>query len=79
MEDLLNGRIEAALMDQLPADDSIAKGKNVKKAGTHGEPDFFGVAFRKDDNDLRAKINEGYKLLMADPYWKELIAKYLKK
>ncbi len=79
VEDLLNGRIEAALMDQLPADDSIAKGKNVKKAGTHGEPDFFGVAFRKDDNDLRAKINEGYKLLMADPYWKELIAKYLKK
>ena len=79
VEDLLNGRIEDALMDQLPADDSIAKGKNVKKAGTHGEPDFFGVAFRKDDNDLRAKINEGYKLLMADPYWKELIAKYLKK
>ena len=78
VEDLLNGRIEAALMDQLPADDAIAKGKAVIKAGTHGEPDFFGVAFRKEDNELRGKINEGYKLLMADPYWKELIAKYLK-
>ena len=79
VEDLLNGRIEAALMDQLPAEDAIAKGKAVKKAGTHGQPDFFGVALRNGDDKLRDTINKGYKLLMADPFWKELIAKYLNK
>lgn len=79
VEDLLNGRIDAALMDQLPADDSIAKGKAVKKAGTHGEPDQFGVAIRKGDKELRALIEEGYRKLKADPYWQELQAKYLKK
>ena len=79
VEDLHNGRIDAALMDQLPADDSIAKGKAVKKAGTHGEPDQFGVAIRKGDKELRALIEEGYRKLKADPYWQELQAKYLKK
>ena len=79
VEDLVNGRIDAALMDQLPAEDSIAKGKAVKKAGTHGEPDQFGVAIRKGDTELRALIDEGFRKLQADPYWKELQEKYLRK
>lgn len=79
VEDLLNGRIQAALMDELPADDAISKGRAVKKAGVHGKPDGFGVALRKDDNELRALIDEGYRKLMADPYWQELQKKYLHK
>lgn len=79
VEDLLNGRIQAALMDELPADDAISKGRAVKKAGTHGEPDNFGVALRKGDKELRALIDEGYKKLKADPYWQELQKKYLNK
>ncbi len=79
VEDLLNGRIQAGLMDKLPADDSISKGKAVKIVGVHGKPDNFGVAVRKDDNELRTMINNGYKLLMADPRWKELQKKYLEK
>lgn len=79
VEDLLNGRIQAALMDELPADDAISKGRAVKKAGTHGEPDDFGVALRKDEKDLRKLIDEGYTHLKADPYWQELQKKYLNK
>ena len=79
IEDLLNGRIDCAYMDELPADDSIAKGRAVKKIGTHGTPTDFGVAVRKSDTELLKIINEGYKKLMADPYWKELQKKYLNK
>ncbi len=79
VEDILNGRIQAGLMDALPAEDSIAKGKAVKKVGTHGQPDNFGVAIRKDDKELRRLIDEGYKLLMADPHWEALKEKYLRK
>ncbi|WP_302616519.1 transporter substrate-binding domain-containing protein, partial [uncultured Desulfovibrio sp.] len=61
------------------ADDAISKGRAVKKAGVHGKPDGFGVALRKDDNELRALIDEGYRKLMADPYWQELQKKYLHK
>lgn len=79
VEDLLNGRIQAALMDELPANDAIEKGRAVKKAGVHGTPDQFGVAMRKEDTELHALINEGYKKLLADPYWQELQKKYLNK
>ena len=79
VEDLLNGRIQAALMDELPANNAIENGRAVKKAGTHGQPDQFGVAMRKEDKELQNLVNEGYKKLMADPYWKELQKKYLSK
>ncbi|MBO4301206.1 MAG: amino acid ABC transporter substrate-binding protein [Desulfovibrio sp.] len=79
VEDLLNGRIQAALMDELPADNAIKTGRAVKKAGTHGEPDNFGVAMRREDTELHKLVNEGYKKLMADPYWMELQKKYLSK
>ncbi len=77
VEDIINGRIDAGLMDALPAGDAIAKGKAVVIAGAHGHPDQFGVALRKGDKETMTLINEGYKLLMADPYWKELQNKYL--
>lgn len=79
VEDLLNGRIQAALMDELPADDAISKGRAVKKAGTHGVPDDFGVALRKDEQELRKLVDEGYRKLRQDPYWQELQKKYLNK
>ncbi|MDO5483980.1 MAG: ABC transporter substrate-binding protein [Desulfovibrionaceae bacterium] len=77
--DLLNGRIQAALMDELPADDAISKGRAVKKVSSHFKPDQFGVAFRNEDKELQKVINEGYRKLMADPYWIELQKKYLNK
>ncbi|MDR1659084.1 MAG: transporter substrate-binding domain-containing protein [Desulfovibrio sp.] len=44
---------------------------------TAGEPDDFGVAMRKEDVSLHKIVNEGYRKLKADPYWKELQVKYL--
>ncbi len=77
VEDLLNGRIDAVALDSAPANDMIKKGKNVKIVGDFGVVDNFGVATRNEDADLRNAINEGYKLLMADPYWEELKEKYI--
>jgi len=76
VEDLLIGRITAALMDSPPAQDSISKGKAIKIAGVYGEPTFFGVAMRKEDTELQNLVNGGYKKLLADPFWKELQRKY---
>ena len=79
VEDLLNGRIDAFALDSAPAEDAISKGKAVKVVGNFGDVDDFAVATRNDDAELRKQVNEGYKLLMADPYWKELQAKHLSK
>ncbi|MEW6263639.1 MAG: ABC transporter substrate-binding protein [Thermodesulfobacteriota bacterium] len=76
VEDVLNGRIEAAAMDDAPAHDAVGK-KPVKILGEFGmNPEKFGYAVRKEDKELLDKLNEGLKKLMASPYWKELIAKH---
>ena len=79
VEDVLNGRISAAAMDDAPAEDAAAK-KPVKILGTFGMHDEnFGYAVRKQDTELLDTLNKGLKMLMADPYWDELVKKYLRK
>ena len=77
VEDVLNGRIVAAAMDDAPAKDAVKKGKAVKTIGEFGMPEEnFGYAVRKEDAELLTKINDGLKKLMASPYWAELKKKY---
>jgi polar amino acid transport system substrate-binding protein len=77
VEDVINGRIVAAAMDDAPAKDAVTKKKNVKIIGTFGMPDEqFGYAFRKEDTDLLNTFNEGLKKIMASPLWEELKNKY---
>ena len=76
VEDILNGRISAAAMDDAPAKDAAGK-KDVEIIGTFGmHSEDFGYAIRKEDTALMADMNEGLKRLMASPHWKELIKKY---
>ena len=78
IEDLLNGRADAIALDSAPANDAISKGKPIKIIGEFAPADDFGVAIRNEDVELREMINEGFKLLKADPYWTTLQEKYLK-
>lgn len=76
VEDILNGRIDAAAMDDAPANDAAAK-KDVQVLGPFGmEEEDFGYAVRKDDTELLAKINASLKKLMASPEWEVLKKKY---
>ncbi|WP_028582007.1 ABC transporter substrate-binding protein [Desulfogranum japonicum] len=76
IEDLLNGRIDAAAMDDAPAQDAASK-KAVQILGTFGmEEEEFGYAVRKDETELLQQVNTALEKLMASPYWEELIAKY---
>jgi polar amino acid transport system substrate-binding protein len=76
VEDVLNGRIVAAAMDDAPAHDAVSK-KAVKILGNFGmHPEDFGYAVRKDDTDLLKKVNASLEKLMATPHWEELIVKY---
>lgn len=75
-QDVVNGNISAAVMNDAPAADAAAK-IAVKIIGEAGIPnELFGVGVAKDDPETLKMINEGLKKLMADPYWQELIAKY---
>lgn len=74
--DLLNGRLDAAGMNDAPANDAIKNKVAVKISGPMGYPERYGCAVRKDDPELLKNLNEGYKRLMASPKWEELKAKY---
>jgi len=74
--DVVNGRIDAAAMDDAPAADAARK-RPVTILGTFGmEPENFGYAVRKQDTELLETLNDGLRKLMADPYWDTLIEKY---
>ncbi len=76
IEDLLNGRIHAIVLDNTLADDALCHGKPIKKIGFLEEHDVFAVALRKNDQALAKRIEKGYELLQEDPFWKELQKKY---
>jgi polar amino acid transport system substrate-binding protein len=79
IEDVINGRIIAAAMDDAPALDA-AKKKPVKIIGGFGMKDEeFGYAIRKEDTEFYKKVNEGLKKLMKSPYWAELKKNYIDK
>lgn len=76
VEDVLNGRIDAAAMDDAPAKDAAGK-KAVKIVGTFGMDDEeFGYAIRKEDTELLKKVNGALKKLMSSPEWTALVEKY---
>jgi len=76
MEDVKIGRIAGSGMDSTIAQETM-KTPGFKVAGTFdAAPEKYGYAMRKEDKEFQDKVNKGLKLLMADPYWKELKAKY---
>jgi polar amino acid transport system substrate-binding protein len=79
IEDVINGRIIAAAMDDAPALDAMKK-KPVKILGGFGMADeLFGFAVRKEDTEFLKKVNEGLKKLMKSAYWGELKRTYIDK
>ncbi len=76
IEDVLNGRIDAAAMDDAPAKDATSK-KDVHIIGTFGMHDEqFGYAVRKDEKELLEKVNTSLTKFKASPEWNKLIEKY---
>jgi polar amino acid transport system substrate-binding protein len=75
VQDLLNGRIDAAITDDVMVEFAI-KGKPLKIVGTIATDEIYGYAVRQEDTELLDKLNEGLKRLMASPKWEELKEKY---
>ena len=63
--------LEQGLVDVVIFDDAFAM------VGVIETGEYYAVAVRKDDNDLRELMNEGLTELMASDKWDELIAQYI--
>jgi polar amino acid transport system substrate-binding protein len=75
VEDMLNGRIDVVMYDDLVLKD-IIEGKAAATIGFVETKEEFGIAVRQADTELLGMINAGLANLQADPYWGELQDKY---
>ncbi|MEA1963755.1 MAG: basic amino acid ABC transporter substrate-binding protein [Candidatus Aerophobetes bacterium] len=78
VKDLLNRRIDSAMMDDVMVEHAI-KGKPLKIIGIIKTGEIYGYAVRKEDKELKRMLNEGLRKLMKSDKWDELIAKYMVK
>ena len=76
VKDLVNGRIDSAMMDDVMVEDAIRKGQPVKIVGIIKTGEEYGVAVRKEDKELKALLDEGIAKLKKSAKWDELIIKY---
>ena len=76
VEDLLIGRVDAAVMDEPTARSAIA-GRDAVIVGTINTGEIYGYAVRKGDNTLLALLNEGLKRIKASDEWDRLVEKWL--
>ena len=76
IEDLMIGRIDAALIDAPTAQTAIAD-RNATIVGTINTGEIYGYAVRKGDTKLLNLLNEGLKRLQASPEWDRLVNKWL--
>jgi len=72
---LVNGTVDAVLIQEPTLADTI-KGKPLIMIGKTGAQDSYAVAIRKNDTALQATLDHGLALLMNDPSWQALKAKY---
>jgi len=76
VKDLVNGRIDSAMMDDVMVEDAIRKGQPVKIIGRIETREEYGVAVRKEDKELKALLDEGIAKLKKSAKWDELFIKY---
>ena len=77
--DLLSGRLDAALQDEVQADLGFLKtprGAGFQFAGAEIPTGAAAIGLRKEDTDLKAKIDKAIADMIKDGTYKKLEAKY---
>lgn len=77
LQDLLNGRLDVIINDQLLAGDAIKKG-SLPIQVTSGllEQDRIGMAIKKDNPDFLAKVNEVLAAMKTDGTYDQIYEKW---
>jgi polar amino acid transport system substrate-binding protein len=76
VEDLLIGRVDAAVMDEPTARSAIAN-RDATIVGTINTGEIYGYAVRKGDKELLSLLNEGLKRIKASDEWDRLVEEWL--
>ncbi|HJK08600.1 MAG TPA: transporter substrate-binding domain-containing protein [Methanocorpusculum sp.] len=74
---LEQGLVDVVIFDDANVENHIKGKSQFAIVGVIETGEYYAVAVRKDDNDLRELMNEGLTELMASDKWDELIAQYI--
>jgi polar amino acid transport system substrate-binding protein len=77
LQDLVVGRVDAVITDQVVGGLAIKKGLALKAVGTPQETTDQAIAVRKDEADLLKKLNDALTLAKQDGSYKALSMKWL--
>jgi len=75
VQDLVNGRIDAVMLD-VPVAKMFTKKYPVVIAFIVKTGEKYGSAIRKSDTELLNKLNQALKEIMNSPEWNKLVEKY---
>lgn len=76
VQDLVNGRIDAVLVDS-PVASMFAKKYSVAVSAVIETGESYGLAVRKEDTELLNKLNKALEEFLKSPEWENIISKYL--
>jgi len=76
VNDLESGRVQAVMYDSTVMRDIIDGKDNLEIIGYIETNEEFGIAIRKNEEELLTKLNAGLDNLMASDDWQKLIEKY---
>ncbi|MGB9826919.1 MAG: basic amino acid ABC transporter substrate-binding protein [Thermosphaera sp.] len=75
-QDLLNGRIDAVIVDE-PVGKTLGEMYNVEITAVIETGEKYGFAVRKGNTELLNAINEALSEILNSPQWYEIISKYM--
>lgn len=77
LQDLVAGRVDAVITDQVVGGLAIKNGLAIKAVGDPMETTDMAIAIRQEDTELLQKINDALEEAKADGSYKELSMKWL--
>ena len=77
VEDLLSNKVDAIVLDSLPANEIVNKNENLKILDEELLTDKYGIAVQKGNTELLNTINEVLKEMMENGKIEEYTIKYL--
>jgi polar amino acid transport system substrate-binding protein len=76
VQDLINGRIDAVVVDT-PVAQTLSRMYNVEISGVIETGEKYGFAVRKGNTELLNALNSALQEVLSSPEWSQIIAKYL--
>ena len=77
VSELNAGRVDAVIIDEQPAQNYVARNEGLKTINLDFEPEFYGIAVKKGNQELLEIINQTIREMKADGRYDALVEQYI--